>query len=47
MMGTGEFLIERLGRAARLPRTGTWWTVDVGTGLELECETELTFGASS
>ena len=27
-MGTGELLIERLGRAARVPQMGTWWTVD-------------------
>ena len=50
-MGTGELLIERLGRAARVPRMGTWWTVD-GLMLALEWSgageyLELTFGASS
>ena len=35
LMGTGELLIERLGRAARVPRMGTWWTVD-GLMLALE-----------
>ena len=27
-MGTGELLFERLGRAAGVPGTGTWWRVE-------------------
>ena len=43
-MGTGELLFERLGRAAGVPGTGTWWRVE---GLMLLSILKLTFGASS